>query len=645
MRLVPLALCIALVGCADKKSPLIKIVLAHGASAASRCVGNDVPLDGPLAGVDTVRISVVTHKQAGDAGLPVCDRVLAFGKQSPNLRLPVTSARTFDLHVEAFGPGANGQVGRIASGSLIGLDPAAKSTAPVLMYPSELFRCVNSRLAQPRAFHSAVALPDGKVLVVGGLVADPMDKTIEVLDKQQLFFVTGGAELYDPADGAFHPITEPTPQPRAFHAAAALPDLKLCPGASYAVLLVGGMTTTQPNQAVLGPTTGQQGSRLIPFDTSMLIANPLPARAAPSEVMCVTVSGAGVTATRTALPGGPAPGAFQAAAPLKSGLAIAGGIDFSNTLNMPINGTELATLASDGTKTSGQVAAPRLGGAMALLAPPAANAAPDRALIWGGATTPTDPVALIVNGLSQGALSSTALTAPMGTVPTQFQTATPVSDGQKVLVTGGFQVIPGGIDIQPPPADKAVLLVTPSGTAVASDPVPLGAFMPRYKPAGWESAVALKDGRVLVSGGAPAHGASSTDCEDAAAAGLLCAITQAGLFDGTTLSPTTGSMLVRRFGHSSTVLPDGNVLILGGVNFDGAMTRTLADAEIYNPHRLLPPYNPAQPTAGDADDPLSAALMKLTAADGTPRPLLRAPGAEAVSPSAPKTPAMECPSL
>ncbi len=83
----------------------------------------------------------------------------------------------------------------------------------------------------------------------------------------------------------------------------------------------------------------------------------------------------------------------------------------------------------------------------------------------------------------------------------------------------------------------------------------------------WDTATLLPDGRVLIAGGV------STDPD-------LEALSSAELYDPATgkFSPT-GSMATAREHRTATLLSDGRVLIAGG--YDGSVS--LASAELYDP--------------------------------------------------------------
>jgi galactose oxidase-like protein len=83
------------------------------------------------------------------------------------------------------------------------------------------------------------------------------------------------------------------------------------------------------------------------------------------------------------------------------------------------------------------------------------------------------------------------------------------------------------------------------------------------------TATLLPDGRVLVAGGYSFTG-------DAGAT-----LASAEVYDpGAGSWTVTGTMITPRFGHAATLLPDGNVLVVGGFGLDG----DLASAELYDPN-------------------------------------------------------------
>jgi hypothetical protein len=199
---------------------------------------------------------------------------------------------------------------------------------------------------------------------------------------------------------------------------------------------------------------------------------------------------------------------------------------------------------------------------------------------------------------------------------TVFHTATRVgptisagmaSGPAQVLVTGGFVQDPVAPNAtrQPPAVGQAVRLYSVADATNSVSPITEAAVAPymqvgmcgtadgHYRPAGFEAATATFSGnQVLITGGTPSvptSGCADCDPGDTQTSKLLCALTQASLYNGTPASgapafTATAQLPLGRLGHQQTLLPDGTILVTGGlVRPSTTTTQATAEAEVYNP--------------------------------------------------------------
>jgi hypothetical protein len=240
------------------------------------------------------------------------------------------------------------------------------------------------------------------------------------------------------------------------------------------------------------------------------------------------------------------------------------------------------------------------------------------------------PIGDVVSGLTSAAPALTAVNPPM-LPPTLFHTATTfatAAGSASVLVAGGFALQAGRVALQPPLATQGLYILNVSGTVVTPGAVTLKDYVSdatcmaadRYRPAGYEDAALLadRDGEVLITGGAPGFDPCN-DCEDPSQQTPFCSLHQASRFVPPNTLARIAPMQVGRWGHATSLLPDGNVLVTGGVELPaGAMTaRLVGDAEVFNPRDPVPRFD-SSTGANDRDDPLHDELTNLE--------LIRAPG-------------------
>lgn len=563
----------------------------------------------------SVRLTVVRRQSDGYRQL-VCDAVGKVPSDALNLDLGAGDRSGLEFYGEYLDE--TGQ--RLASGSLPSL-PAADAVTPTLhMYATGAWSCPPSKLAQARGFHSATVLPGGEVLLVGGVTALPSYGP-------DVFGLLASAELYDPRTGTFLPLSVQTGSlsARAMHQTAVVNSS----GSRTVIVAYGGLTGAAGQPALFVPDAPTQ-LRLMPGG----VATPGGAElwVYDAQTRSLSVSKLSVGTHQSGLLGGAAlPG---------GGLLVAGGALFSSRLPFSRSSpAQLSALAEIGSffpsgndQDGGTTYAFATGSATApwLIAPSVTPLSPTTALILGAkqpADTTPAPQAQYVTGLPAGATYLTA-SAAMGP-STVFHTATrlglPIStmasaSSAQVLVTGGFvqDSMPPNTTRQPPatapvrlysvanasqpsgaPTYQAVTPAFPSGTCGMADG--------HYRSAGFEAATATLSGQqVLITGGTPSvptSGCNECDADDPATNKLLCTLKQAAVFDAATqmFAPIDG-LALGRLGHQQVLLPDGNILVSGGlVRLRASGTEATDEVEIYNPQSK-------STSATDANDPLASLL-------------------------------------
>jgi hypothetical protein len=564
----------------------------------------------------SVRLTVVRRQSDGSRQL-VCDAVGKVPSDALNLDLGAGDRSGLEFYGEYFDE--NGQ--RVASGLLPSLPGAASSPPATLhMYATGAWSCPPSKLAQARGFHSATVLPSGEVLLLGGVTA-------LASYGPDVFGLLASAEIYDPRSGTFSAITAQTGSlsARAMHQAAIVSSS----GTRTVVLAYGGLTGAAGQPALFVPDSPTQlrlmpGGVATPAGAELLVYD--------SETRSLSVSKLDVGAHQSGLLGGGAlPG---------GGLVVAGGALFGTRLpfsrSNPAQLTALSEIGSFFPSVSGQDGSASYtfatGSASApwLIAPTVTPLSSSTAMILG-AKQPADatpvPQVQFATGLPAGA-SYPAAVAAMGPA-TVYHTATrlgpPIgtmaaSGAAQVLVTGGFvqDSVPPNTTRQPP-ASAAVRLYSVSNTAAPSGAPTYQAVTPafpsgtcgmadgHYRSAGFEAATATLSGQqVLITGGTPSvptTGCNECDADDPAANKLLCSLKQAALYDGASqMFAPAQSLGLGRLGHQQVLLPDGNILVSGGlVRLRASGTDASDEVEIYNPQSK-------STAAADANDPLTSLL-------------------------------------
>ena len=364
--------------------------------------------------------------------------------------------------------------------------------------PTGMFAATGA-MTTPRFGHTATLLADGRVLIAGGYT-DSWNPLPYPLNGHA---VTGAAELYDPATGAFTPTGSMT-TPRAYHTATLLPDGR--------VLIASGR----------GAGRSQDN-----LDSAEIYD--------------------------------PATGLFTA----------------TSSLSMPsANDNNTATLLPDG-----------------------------RVLITGAPATASGPFRAEIYDVSTAAFTPAA----RSTQPPPFATATLLPSGQVLLASafsselydpaaaafsatgtlnafcahaillGNGAVLTAGGNDDPGPSAVAFVYDAVAGTfkAAAQMTAPRANF----------TITMLPDGLALVAGGSTWSAFTTPAGQQGMA--YYCCLARADLYD-----PVAGqftgiaSMMSSRAGHTATLLPSGQILIVGGGSGDNSPG--LATAELYTPAQTIP---------------------------------------------------------
>jgi hypothetical protein len=233
-----------------------------------------------------------------------------------------------------------------------------------------------------------------------------------------------------------------------------------------------------------------------------------------------------------------------------------------------------------------------------------------------------------------GAVEPTAAPAIPATtdLPSQlwFPTVTMLQASPlKLIVTGSLENKAGGA-ISPPSfvpflvsfdqPEQGKYTIAAANPAVKGWSLACGGDSAHLRSAAFDAALLLPGQRVLSTGGTPRSSPACMDCEGSDQH-LTCALHQAVVYDaaGGTIAPNPAStptvmgegMQVPRFGHSMSLLPDGTVLVVGGVTRHDLQNFGVTDVEVYNPARRAPPVvaDMMSGTMIDADDPVLADLQ------------------------------------
>lgn len=520
----------------------------------------------------TLRISFLEQQAAKNALL--CDMLLSPGSerafQLPAGRTPIA------VLVEAF----DGQ--QLALVGEQRFDPT-RQVLTVPMRPAVGFGCAET-LPSGRAFHTSTTLPNGDVLLLGGLLSDADNAA---LTTQALAHRTG--VLFDPRTGKLS-ILDGLP-PRVFHQTVMLPGPANGP---HRVLVLGGLTAAQPSEPVVRL---RQGNPVYPF----LVSPHESASAAEGFLLTVDVQVDPPTTTVVPL------------SQLPRGITMQTAFDAQGKLHAVGGATEYVASATSvsGFAAAGGVVAATLG---SLNDTPTIESTVNLAELRVGhaiAPLPNGDL-LVLGGVMSGASgtehttllervdasSSTAQSLSPPVVPTAWHTLASLGEGKQLLWAGGMRLTPGAtndyrfaVDIA---ADQPALILLDASqqTITATDVTGVGGFTR----AGYHRSTMLAGQRVLLSGGnVPTTAGSAFAASDQVAVyrfdaqRLVRELSGAGLH----LDPP-------RFAHGTSLLIDQGVLISGGVTLEDGSPRLSSNIQFIDAR-----------TGSAAEDPFARPALTL----------------------------------
>ncbi len=487
----------------------------------------------------------------------------------------------------------NGQV-LVAGGAIdANLDPTA---AAELYDPTLGTFTTTGNMNTPRYFFTATLLNNGLVLVAGGL--GPGGNSAEP---------TNSAELYNPATGTFN-FTGNLNTARALHTATLLPDGQ--------VLIVGGSGgdgTPVSTAEIYDPLSGS----FTPLDFYLNYARYAHTATLLPTGMVLIAGGYNDGALNTAELYDPAARAFTYTTnPSTGSQTILNAARYYHTATL-LNDGQVLLVGGVGQSTTTDLASAELynpatetftyTGSLATLIPTGLDSQT--------ATLLNNGLVLVAGGedFNQNPLASASLYNPAtGTftatgnlkVAVDIQTATLLNNGT-VLITGGFSDASGGVTagaefytpVTLTPPNLASISLAP-----AAPTIPLGGGI-RFTATGtfsggdaeqlnevtWTSSnpgVVSVSNDASNSGEAWAAGTGSTTIT--ACAGAVCGSTTAAVgspgpssITGTGAFNVTGAMVYGRVEHTATLLPNGQVLLAGGVSYSYGF---LSSAELFDPN-------------------------------------------------------------
>jgi hypothetical protein len=535
--------------CSDDPAPPTLQLAVAGVSGDCQSPGQAESL--ATLGAGSLRLTLVQRTTVGAPAQLLCDRVLrSSGEGTSDLAYERDEEGRLDLHVEAFSSDSPPRL--LARGVLQGLNNRPRlGPLSLLLTPVGGFACAPG-LDAPRAFHTATPLPDGRVLLVGGLTHQaPAGASGDGL------WLEPTAALFDPRSGNFISLGAVAGAARASHHTVLIGGPVQGP---YDVLLVGGLRAKEG--APPAPV-----ARLGGADDALPIVPTTAAEPAPTTVLRVYPYTDPPRVVVRPAPPALAARIYGAMAQLENGNTfLLGGLD-------DYSGGRLATvdtveqLPAGSTEHRGPFALTH-----ARVAAAATQLSATQVLVFGGnfdsppGQRDTEAIELLDLGSGVTAQLATFEVGSRERLRSLAHASLSSLGGGEVLLVGGLELEPG--QARTPRADFPVQRIT----AVAGDLRVSNVASALFVPVAYHDASTLPDGEVLVTGGL----AAPLTCPG----GRACNKSYIYQAQGDLLT-SAENLRAGRFGHRATPLPGGALLLSGGLTLTNNVTQALAGAELY----------------------------------------------------------------
>lgn len=588
-----------LAACGDDESTaslVFELAPARADVGTDGCSASPTVEPAPLPdAVDHVWVSICRYGGVGCEAVPLVATDGDHGAATPDLLIPLDASRAFEVDGK-LGSGEH----RVEVVACVGTEPFARGVADGVRLGSgsarvRLYRFGQSSCAGPRragndvampaarALHESVALPNGDVLVFGGITGDapPVPSGPVGMVSWQGAPLQRSVEVYRPSEERFLDVGGDD-FGRVMFAARLLSTTS--PDGPFRIRVVGGFEVEGDAAAIrFDASQGRTfyGAPLLPSANAMV---------ADSVDLVYDPDGPSLAVEPAAIPGNPRAGANRVGqfAPDVPAAVVLGITDMeTGTADSPRPGVSGAYwwLGQDGMRQGAAetLLASRFGHTVSTV--PIAGGA----LVWGGNVAESDPAVVQTNAgeLLRPGSASTAVTGgglSMLPEPVALHTATAVME-TSVIIAGGLRVGCSGATCMG--RGFSTNYASPSLSVFRYEaggfvPVPVDVATP-FEPSFLHAAVPLTSaGRAnaaVLLGGATATAGSRMVPSDQI---VRVASTDVGRFGTTPLGdvPPDG-LLHARWGHSAVSLGEERLLVTGGIHIDAdGRLATLGQAEV-----------------------------------------------------------------